>query len=134
MSVSSPTQPTQAERLEILRLIESGKITAAEGATLLRALSRASEEENPTSGQEEASWLRVVVTDPTTQQQRVKLDIPIGLVNTGLRMGARFAPNLNQEEYQELMRKINEIARTRQPGMLLQTTTSSGEQVSIYVE
>jgi hypothetical protein len=133
--LSSPNQPTQAERLEILRLIESGKITAAEGATLLRALSRASEEENPTSGKrEEASWLRVVVTDPTTQQQRVKLDIPIGLVNTGLRMGARFAPNLNQEEYQELMRKINEIARTRQPGMLLQTTTSSGEQVSIYVE
>lgn len=125
------------ERLEVLRLIENGKISAEEGANLLRALGRDTAEENPdtsSGGQKEASWLRVVVTDPHSQQQRVKLDIPIGLVNTGLRMGARFAPNLNQEEYQELMRKINEIARTRQPGIVLQTITSSGEQVSIYVE
>lgn len=150
------------ERLEILKMIESGKITAAEGASLLQALGHEKEtgtspnpKSDPSSDTQpfgtatkderqdaganansgnEARWLRVTVTDPNTGQQRVKLNIPIGLVNTGLRMGARFVPNLNQGEYKEFMTKMEEVSRTRQPGPVVDTVTESGEHLTVYIE
>ena len=146
-----------AERLSILKMIENGKITAAEGASLLKAISpqtpeaakdpdlkpfgtrsakegEDAPEANSPQQTTEARWLRVTVTDPKTGQQRVKLNIPIGLVNTGLRMGARFVPNLNQTEYKEFMTKIEEFSRSRQSGPVVDTVTENGEHLSVYVE
>jgi hypothetical protein len=146
-----------AERLSILKMIENGKITASEGASLLKAISseipdtpqdpdlkpfgtssaKAKQDTpEPSSPQQttEARWLRVTVTDPQTGQQRVKLNIPIGLVNTGLRMGARFVPNLNKTEYKEFMTKMEEFSRSRQSGLVVDTVTENGEHLSVYVE
>ncbi len=146
-----------AERLSILKMIENGKITAAEGASLLKAISpptpeaakdpdlnpfgtdsakAGQDDSEPSSRQQttEARWLRVTVTDPQSGQQRVKLNIPIGLVNTGLRMGARFVPNLNQTEYKAFMSKMEEFSRSRQSGLVVDTVTENGEHLSVYVE
>lgn len=141
------------ERLAILKMIENGKITAAEGAELLKAIGQGADKpesfgiksppdlpniptppDPPLPPHSEARWLRVTVTDPKTGQQRVKLNIPIGLVNTGLRMGARFVPNLNQTEYKEIMEKMEELSRSRQSGQVVNTVTDSGEHVSVYIE
>ncbi|MCA9980221.1 MAG: hypothetical protein KDD89_05295 [Anaerolineales bacterium] len=132
------------ERLEILKMIESGKITAVEGATLIQALNQTSNDPdtkpfgttppNQNTNTPEARWLRVTVTDPQTGDARVKLNIPIGLVNTGLRMGARFVPNLNQSEYKEFMSRMEEMSRTRQSGPVVDTVTESGEHLTVYIE
>lgn len=132
------------ERLEILKMIESGKITAVEGANLIQALNQTSDDPdtkpfgttppNQSTNTPEARWLRVTVTDPQTGDARVKLNIPIGLVNTGLRMGARFVPNLNQSEYKEFMSKMEEMSRTRQSGPVVDTVTESGEHLTVYIE
>jgi len=53
---------TTEERMQILKMIESGQITAEEGAKLLAALNKVSEPKTgPPSGA--PKWFRVRVTD-----------------------------------------------------------------------
>ena len=80
------------ERTMILRMIEEGKISVEEGARLLAALG----EEPPvdTAAQIEpigsgSRFLHVRVTDSVTGKQKVRVNIPTGLVSFGL----RFVPN-----------------------------------------
>ena len=88
---------TTEERLQILKMIEEGKISAAEGAELLRALETKGERGptlEPMKGTSNPRWFRVRVTDVQTGRNKVNVNIPMGLVNVGIKMGARFAPCL----------------------------------------
>ena len=85
---------TSEERMQILKMIESKQITAEEGAKLLAALgekdrdSAAPQPSPSTSGK----WFRVRVTDMKSGRRKVNVNIPLGLVDVGLKMGAKFAP------------------------------------------
>jgi hypothetical protein len=85
---------TQEERMQILKMVEAKQITAEEGAKLLAALgekdnsSQATAPSPATSGK----WFRVRVTDLKSGRRKVNVNIPLGLVDVGLKMGARFAP------------------------------------------
>jgi hypothetical protein len=86
---------TSDERMRILKMISAKQITAAEGAGLLEALRGALAAKAP--GRNEpgrARWLRVRVTDRLSGQTKVNVNLPIGLVDVGLKMGARFAPDM----------------------------------------
>ncbi|HRQ41736.1 MAG TPA: hypothetical protein PLD25_27765 [Chloroflexota bacterium] len=121
------------ERLQILKMIEEGKISAAEGAELLRALSR---EKGPASveplkGASNPRWFRVRVTDLNSGRNKVNVNIPFGLVNVGLKMGARFTPDMEGVNFDELM----EAVRSGQQGKVLDVTDEEGgERVEIFVE
>ncbi len=57
---------TTEERLQILKMIEAGTISAAEGAELLRALDQKTDRGQslePLRGASAPRWLRVRVTD-----------------------------------------------------------------------
>src|SRR5512143_3222960 len=99
------------ERLQILKMIQDGKITAEEGAKLLQALSAGSKSDKrgtppPVHGASDPRWFRVRVTDTRSGKNKVNVNIPMGLVNVGLRMGARFAPNIDSVNYDDLMTAI----------------------------
>ncbi len=86
---------TAEERMQILKMIEAKQITAEDGAKLLGALgekdrgeSRVASPSPGTSGR----WFRVRVTDLKTGRRKVNVNIPLGLVDVGLKMGAKFAP------------------------------------------
>ena len=85
---------TSEERMQILKMIEDGKITASDGAELLRALDRDvnAKPSEPLKGASTPRWFRVRVTDLSTGKSKVSVNIPMGLVNVGMKMGARFAP------------------------------------------
>jgi hypothetical protein len=86
---------TPDERMRILKMISQKQITAEEGAGLLDALRGAPV--GKTSGRNEpgkARWLRVRVTDRLSGRTKVNVNLPIGLVDVGLKMGARFAPEM----------------------------------------
>ncbi len=102
---------TVEERMQILKMIEEGKISAEEGARLLQALGAKSDRRKtgPVGG--EPRWFRVRVTDLDTGRNKVNVNIPMGLVNVGIKMGARFAPNvegLNYEEISEAIRYLED--------------------------
>jgi hypothetical protein len=86
---------TADERMRILKMISRKQITAEEGAGLLEALRGAPAAK--ALGRDEpgkARWLRVRVTDRLSGRTKVNVNLPIGLVDVGLKLGARFAPEM----------------------------------------
>ncbi len=121
------------ERMQILRMIEEGKISASEGADLLRALDsvdRGSASE-PLKGSSKPRWFRVRVTDIQTGRKKVDVNIPMGLVNVGIKMGAKFAPEIDGAQYENIMEAI----RSGQQGKIIDVfDEEDGEHVEIFVE
>lgn len=78
---------TSEERLRILKMVEQKQISAADGAKLLTALQAGANENAPQPAR--ARWLRVRVTDRASGRNKVNVTIPIGLLDVGLKMGAR---------------------------------------------
>ena len=125
--------PNKDERLQILKLLEEGKITAQEATELLKALNPAGNSTPSSSDNEPAQprWLRVYVTDKESGKQRARMNVPLGLVNIGLKMGARFVPDLS---YNSLLQKIELANQTGERGKIFDITNETGELVEIFIE
>jgi hypothetical protein len=124
---------TIEERMKILKMIEDGKITAEEGAKLLAALADSRRTQPPaTAGSgSPARWFRVRVTDVATGRTKVNVNLPMGLVNVGLKMSARFAPELDESQ----MQAIAEALRTGSLGKVLDVVDEKdGEHVEVFIE
>jgi hypothetical protein len=118
------------ERAKILKMIESGKITAEEGSRLLAALMKAQSQKADISN-EKAKWLRVRVSELDTGKTTVNVNLPIGLVDVGLRMGARFAPDVEGIELEEL----SDALRSGMTGKIVDIVDEAeGQRVEIYFE
>ena len=119
------------ERLQILKMIEAGKITPEEGAKLLSALGQKTAPTPSSTGGSDARWFRVRVTDAETGRRKVNVNIPMGLVNVGMRMGARFIPEDSDIDIEELMEQIRSGAH----GKIVEVVDDeSGEHVEIFIE
>jgi hypothetical protein len=118
------------ERARILQMISEGKITAKEGARLLNALRGASGTPQA-SRAGKAGWFRVRVTDMVTGRTKVNVNLPLSLVKAGLKMGARFAPDMEELDWEELIVAIQEGAS----GKIVEVEDQEdGERVEVYVE
>ncbi len=123
------------ERMLILRMIEDGRISAEEGAKLLVAVSqepakkpKAIIPQNKASG---AQWFRVRVSDSRTGKMKALVNLPIGLMDWGLRVGAQFAPEMDGLDLNEL----SEILRTGADGKIVEVIDEEdGEHVEIFIE
>ena len=118
------------ERARILQMISEGKITAEEGAKLLSAL-RGSSSARPPTRAGTARWFRVRVTDMATGRTKVNVNLPLSLVKAGLKMGARFAPDMEELDWDELTIAIQEGAS----GKIVEVEDEEdGEKVEVFVE
>lgn len=120
------------ERLKVLQMLEEGKITAEEAATLLRALEGGRRTGPPRAGMEgEGRYLRIHVTDLGSGAGKVNVTIPLRLVKTGLRIAEQFAPDVKEFNLQEL----GELIASGAVGKIAEVTDSEdNEGVEIYVE
>ncbi len=76
-------------------------------------------------------WFRVRVTDMQTGRNKVNVNIPMGLVNVGIKMGARFAPQIEGKELNTIM----DAVRSGQLGKIVDIVDADdGERVEIFVE
>ena len=122
---------TAEERMQILKMIEEGKISPEEGARLLSALGKKKPPAPPPPGGSDARWFRVRVTDADTGRSKVNVSIPMGLVNVGVRMGARFIPEDADIDIEELFEQIRSGAH----GKIVEVVDDeSGEHVEIFIE
>ena len=124
---------TVEERMKILKMIEEGKISASDGAELLRALDRdgISKPSEPLKGTSPAKWFRVRITDVATGKNKVNVNIPMGLVNVGMKMGARFSPELEGMDFDE----ITELVKSGSHGKVMDVIDEEeGERVEIFIE
>ncbi len=123
------------ERMKILKMIEEGKLSAEEGTKLLAALS---EKRVPTppraSGMPApggARWLRIRVTDIRTGRSKASVQIPLALVDAGMKIGAHCAPEVEGVD----MSNVLEAVRSGVTGKIIDVTDEEdGEHVEIYVE
>lgn len=147
----------EAERLQILRMVEEGKISASEAATLLSALAQgvrpnpAVKEPEPTASEVQLGepleapetpqngsapgtgprWFRVRVTDIPSGRTKVTVNLPVGLVNWGLKVGARYAPEVAEFNFDEL----SQMLQTGAEGKLVDVMDEEdGEHVEIFVD
>jgi hypothetical protein len=121
---------TSEERMKILRMVQERKITAEEGAKLLAALGKA-EQKQATPAEGESRWLRVRITDLNSGKASVNVNLPLGLVNVGLKMGARFIPNMEGIHVEELA----EALRQGMTGKIIDVVDEEeGQRVEVYVE
>jgi hypothetical protein len=121
------------ERMQILRMIEEGKISAADGVDLLRALDKGGRgtASEPLKGTSKPRWFRVRVTDIKSGRKKVDVNIPMGLVNVGIKMGAKFAPEIDGTQYEAIM----DAVEGGQQGKIMDVfDEEDGEHVEIFVE
>lgn len=120
------------ERMQILKMVEAGQISAEEGVRLLRALDEADDKTQTTAhAPSNARWFRVRVTDLATGKSKVNVNIPIGLMNVGMRLGAKFAPNVGSEEMEQILSAVKGGVQGR---IIEVEDVEDGERVEIYVE
>ncbi|MEI8307095.1 MAG: hypothetical protein WCF99_08505 [Chloroflexales bacterium] len=123
---SAMTNPG-SERNRILKMIESGQVSADEAAHLLDAIGPA-----PRPADRQRSRLvRVRVTNLHTGRQTANVTIPVSLVNVGLRLGARLAPHLSGSDVEALIHGIEGGASGR---LLEWQDLEEGERVELIVE
>jgi len=123
---------TAEERMRILKRIDDGKISAEEGARLLSALSDGRRgQAMPSRMAGAARWLRVRVTDVATGRSKATVQIPIALLDAGMKIGAHFAPEVEGVD----MSTIMEALRSGMTGKIVDVTDEQdGEHVEIFVE
>ncbi len=123
---------TTEERMKILKMIEEGKLSAEDGAKLLAALSEGRRGAGPAARPTSAGrWLRVRVTDVVTGRSKATVQIPLGLIDAGMKIGAHFAPEVEGVDMSHVMDAI----RSGMTGKIIDVTDDEdGEHVEIFVE
>ena len=142
--------PVEDERLRILRMVEEGKISATEAVSLLSAMNgerkpaaapapvqpefkkvavaAAVEPKQPSTGG--PRFFKVRVTDVESGRSKVSVTLPLALVDWGLKIGARYAPDADID-----MNEIGEMLRMGIEGKLIDVMDEEdGEHVEIFVE
>ncbi len=122
--------PTAEERMRILKMIVDKQITAEEGARLLEAL-RAGGAGAVRDESRNARWLRVKVTDKHSGRVKLNVTVPIGLVDVGIKMGARFAPEIGGMDTGVIQDAIREGVQGR---IVEFDDEDDGERVELFVE
>jgi len=136
-----------AEQLEILRLVESQLMSADEAARILEALDRADQVTRPLLAPPDInpppppmppkrqpdlrpSNIRIRITDLSSNQSRVNLVLPYRLIDSGIKMVKRMAPE------QMLVLDGKDIRRSMEEGFWgpLLDITDDKQRVEIIVE
>ncbi len=121
------------ERMKILKMIEEGKISAEEGAKLLSALSegRTAGGAAAPRGAHAGRMLRIRVTDVASGRSKASVQIPLALVDAGMKIGAHFAPEVEGVD----MSNVIEALRSGVTGKIIDVVDEEdGEHVEIFVE
>ena len=116
------------ERNRVLYMVESGKLTAAQAAQLLDTLDL---ERSRSREQSRNRTARVRVTNLATNRQKVNVTIPVSLIQVGLRLGTRLAPQVSGSALEDLLRAIEGGATGR---LLDLQDLEEGERVEIFAE
>jgi len=116
------------ERNRVLYMVESGKVTAAQAAQLLDTLDL---ERSRSREQSRNRNARVRVTNLATNRQKVNVTIPVSLIQVGLRLGTRLAPQVSGSALEDLLRAIEGGATGR---LLDLQDLEEGERVEIFAE
>ena len=133
---------TDEERLKILEMVANGQISADEGAQLLTATSKVPAPPPPPkpetplrfesreAGSKNGRRLRVVVMSKNGKE-RVNVNLPIRLMEIGLKIGGRFVDEL--KDLDEEMEMLMDAIQNDVTGKIIEVDDEE-EHVEIFIE
>jgi hypothetical protein len=150
------TESAQIEdRRSILEMVAAGKMSVTDAAEQIAALGAAGdtppqsesmaeeplpakapqegvEESKPGSGNgPKGRWLRIQVNDMASGKSKVRVNLPLAFLNIGMKIGGRFAPELQQLSLKELVEELKGVEK----GILVDVADEEGgEHVQIFVD
>ncbi|MCD4687066.1 MAG: DUF2089 domain-containing protein [Anaerolineae bacterium] len=131
-----------ATRKEVLEMLARGEISTDEAAALLSGAATASNGDPPASpkpvlkaplkGKSGRRWLHIQVSDLASGKARVRVNVPLGLVHFGLKVGARFTDEVDAEMMHDILEALQDGDLT---GTLVEVEDlDDNERVHIYVD
>ncbi len=120
------------ERIQILEMVEEGKINTSEATELLDALEGNSVEITPKTN---AKWLKIRV-NTMDDNPKVNVNIPISLVEVGLKLAKKFDPKLEEAGLDQIdLDEILEAVKNGAEGKIVDVEDEENQtKVQIYVE
>lgn len=124
-----------SEKLQILNMVQEGKITSEEGVKLLEALEEPVHisHDGKFSGSK-AKWLKIKVFDPE-EATKINVTLPLSLINIGLKLAGKFSPEfkeagLTEEDMEEIFAAIKSGAT----GKIVDVDSEDGTKVEVVIE
>ena len=118
------------ERIRILRLVESGNVTAEEAARLLDSL-QVKQEHTDERKHNRNRIVRVRVTNLANNRQKANVTVPVSLIDVGLRLATRLVPQIRGSALEDLLHAIENGTTGR---LLDLQDLEEGERIEIYAE
>ena len=124
------------ERLQILKMLEEGKITAEEAAALLSALEAGAQKERGEgkpnfSDSPRRHRVRICVSDGTTGKKKVDINFPIGVLKFAKRVGTKFTGNIEGVNLDDIFEAVQQEVQ----GKIIDIQDElEGKRVEIFVE
>jgi DUF4097 and DUF4098 domain-containing protein YvlB len=130
------------ERLQILKMLQEGKITAEEAAQLLEALKASEAASSNDNSQVQAvwqtptnaRWMRIEVKE--RNGDRVHIKLPLAVVKAALRVGGHFSMGgFDSDELgPDVMAELEQALMEGETGMLIDVVEEDGDHVQIFLE
>ena len=141
----------ETKRREILQMLAKGSINAKEAGELLEqvvadkaadepAASSTSEAPEPPAQSQAPDpvavrtgnprWLNVCVTGSASGRKRVSVKIPLSLARIGLRVGAKFVPEMDEMDWEQV---LSEISSGEVDAIVEVNDEQSGERVQVFI-
>jgi hypothetical protein len=128
-------------RKEILEMLAAGEIDVTRATDMLSNLRDPSEEPAipvppeppaPPVDTHGRRWLRIHVSDLKSGRSRVKVNVPLGLVQFGLKIGSRFTDEVDSDMISDVMQVLEsgDISGT----LVEVEDMEDNERVHIYVD
>ncbi|MCL4425370.1 MAG: hypothetical protein M1553_08020 [Firmicutes bacterium] len=116
------------ERLQVLKMVEEGKVSVEEAAKLLEAMETPAPAQGRTAG-----FLRIEVTEAGKKKANIK--IPAALINLAVSLGQRFLPakikELEGVDFPAILEAVRQGAR----GKILEVEEEEKQtRVEIFLE
>lgn len=124
-----------SEKLQILNMVQEGKITAEEGIKLLEALENSNNSSNDmVYSNNKAKWLKIKVLQPN-DDKKVNVTLPVSLINIGVKLASKFSPEfeatgLTQEDIEEILVAI----KNGEMGKIVDVESDDGTKVEVVLE
>jgi hypothetical protein len=137
------------ERMEILQKLAAGEITAEEAERLLHESPPKTEPEAQSEAREEQAkeepessgdsprirWLHVRVRDLETEQEHVRINIPIGLLWPGWWCGPHFGPWFTRRKWWWWWDELEDALEEGASGTLVDVdNVEKGKHVHVYID
>lgn len=115
------------ERLQILKMLQEGKISVDEAEKLLTAVDAG----EPTGPAREAKWFRVRITDLNTGRVKVNVNLPVSLIGVATKFIPKSALNIDGQsiDLNEILAAIKQGAA----GKIVEVVDEDDEGVKIEV-